>query len=799
MAETIYQRESDEVRRFLTHIAEARHISEHMIAERAGQVLNAYAERLKVTEVPAASVLPARYALAVLVDAAVRDLPKVDTSAWLAAAHVHVFDRRDMTVDKLREFAETAKSQGREFADFAVFLARVVDELEGKRQTRAGVARTPALVFGLAFIGFVVSLAGYAAYLDYRYHADLLSAFEAQIADLPEDASPDRLAGVARLHGEVTRASDAAPLSRLVTLPFWTSGPRATEVYRAETNAILPDALREAIGEALATEGDNIALYDSLRAWAILTGRTDWAPGFLAGWIEARADQQGIGNLAQHVFFLDGPEPRLAVPDEALMDQAREFAVEATEADRAFLELVRLPAMRALGQWSPIARVAEINDVFVLRSGKPLDRGVPRVFAREGWAAANGGALDDAIRIARIEAAKLFPRPAATSLDARTEIMDRLQATSLAVWKDWLEDLRVRPFTKGKSAIVVSGALSRRNSPLEQVVEEVWREAGGDDPTRPVANTAQIEATFGPAISYVRSDGIAELSSLFATLNVALSTMGVDETRGIDALQGLQERSRSVEALKDAPPLVAQIAEDVLAQTSAAHARVLTNSLTREWQARIYPVCQRAINGRYPFHRGSDVDLAAFEDFFGPRGALKRFVGQYAKSNIDTSGEDWRWSTEARLTGVTPESAAFLQTAMTVAEVFYGDDRTFGSDFEIAPLAERGETRIRLGGQDAPMRSEGLRLAWPGHAPESGMEVTFSQGGNLARIAEPGLWGFLRVMDETSVRNRDEGRRQLVDLRTGGGRLFFELSFSTRLNPIAARKLLQGITCPAVL
>ena len=136
---------------------------------------------------------------------------------------------------------------------------------------------------------------------------------------------------------------------------------------------------------------------------------------------------------------------------------------------------------------------------------------------------------------------------------------------------------------------------------------------------------------------------------------------------------------------------------------------------------------------------------------------------------------------------------------MTVAEVFYGDDRTFGSDFEIAPLAERGETRIRLGGQDAPMRSEGLRLAWPGNAPESGMEVTLSQGGNLARIAEPGLWGFLRVMDETSVRNRDEGRRQLVDLRTGGGRLFFELSFSTRLNPIAARKLLQGITCPAVL
>ncbi|CAN0587163.1 unnamed protein product, partial [Ectocarpus sp. 12 AP-2014] len=435
----------------------------------------------------------------------------------------------------------------------------------------------------------------------------------------------------------------------------WTSGPKAETVYLTEVNAVLPDALREAIGEAIATEGDSVALYDTLRAWSILTGRTEWAPSFLAGWVEVRGETLGIGGLAEHVAYLDGPEPRLAVPDDELMEQARRFASEAPEVDRAFLELLRLDEMRALGRWVPVDFIAEIEDVFVLRTGKPLAEGLPHALASQGWELASGGAVNDAILIARVEAAKLFPTPAQTSPQSRKAVLDKLQSVSIARWKNWLEDLRVQPFADGKSARLVSGALSRPNSSLAQIIEGVWREVGGQDPTRPIENKKQIDATFGPEISYIRSGKISELSSLFASLNVALSTIDQNEERGIDALMNLQERARSVVALREAPPLVSQIAEDVLAQTSAVHAQVLTNPLTREWQARVYPLCQRAIDGVYPFHNGQDVGLASFEDFFGGRGALSRFYGQYAQRNLDTTGEKWRWSTEARLQGLSPE------------------------------------------------------------------------------------------------------------------------------------------------
>ncbi|MDA8586573.1 IcmF-related protein, partial [Rhodobacteraceae bacterium] len=143
--------------------------------------------------------------------------------------------------------------------------------------------------------------------------------------------------------------------------------------------------------------------------------------------------------------------------------------------------------------------------------------------------------------------------------------------------------------------------------------------------------------------------------------------------------------------------------------------------------------------------------------------------------------------------------AQFLQRAMAISAAFFGDGQTFGADFEIAPLAERGDADVHLGGAIAPMVSTGQTLSWPGISPLKGMDVNFTQGGVSAQVSEPGLWGFLRLLDQTNIRTRDEGRRHLVDLRVDGGRLFFELTFATPINPLSVKSLLQGITCPPLL
>ena len=801
MTETVFDQCAGRLRDFLSDLEGQARDGERVLAERAGVVLGDYEDRLRSAGAPAPSVSPARYAYAVLIDQAVRTLPGISTSAWLAGAHVHVFDGRDITIDTLRRFLETARSEGREFLDLAEFLEDVIGRLEGKRRTREGVSRKPTLLLALGFLGFAVCLGAYVLFLDYRYHAGVMGAFHAELAEAPATPASARLDHIGRIHGEVSRASAAAPLSRLVELPFWRSGPSAEAIYRQEVASALPDAIRAQIGRALSVEGEDIAIYDTLRAWAILSGRTEWSPAYLAGWLKARNASLGSGVLAPHVAFLSGPEPRLAVPDGALLEQAEEYARTATESDRAFLELTRLPEAQALGQWDATAAVPDLAEVFVLRSGRSLQDGIPQIFGRDGWDFARRGGIETAIRVARREAARLFVKPVETRRDTGDLVLAKLQDRSLSIWKDWLHDLRVRPFTDRRSAVRVSGMLSRRNSPLEALFLNVWREAGGEDGTRPVAAKRKIDETFGETVNYIRTGGVESLSSLFGSLNIALSTIQRDDMQGADKLMNLQERARSVVALRNAPPLVTQIAEDVLAQSSAAHASLLTNPLTREWQARVYPLCQRAVEGRYPFHGEGSSDLDSFTAFFGQDGALPRFLGRHAARYLDTEAEVWRWSPEARLSGVNQDSAEFLQRVVTISSAFFGEDPAFGARFKIAALAEKGEATVHLGGAMISMRStgDGTTMEWPGAAPRDGMEVAFREGGSTVRITEPGLWGFLKLLDQTSIRRRDDGRRHLVDLRVSGGRLFFELKFDKPLNPVSAKPLLKDITCPPVL
>ena len=230
------------------------------------------------------------------------------------------------------------------------------------------------------------------------------------------------------------------------------------------------------------------------------------------------------------------------------------------------------------------------------------------------------------------------------------------------------------------------------------------------------------------------------MSSLFSALNVALSAIEFDEESGANKLMDVQEVARSINALKSAPPLVVSITEDVLAQTSAAHSSLLTNPLTREWQARVYPACQRAVDGLYPFGEGGDAGMDEFRAFFGAQGVLSRFVEGAAKPYLDQNGETWRWKPEARLSGVGQDSAVFLQRGLAISAAFFGANNRFGGDFEVAALAERGTATMAIGGVARPVSASGTaeRLDWPGPDPRVGSEIALRQGASTVRATEAG-------------------------------------------------------------
>ena len=754
---------------------------------------------------PPGAIKPARYALAMLLDCRARTVAGLPLASWTVLAQRHLFEGHDMPIARIRHFRETAARQGEAYAGLEHFLSDILSRAEACRDAHRRVSGGHwGLRIAAYLLALVVGLACYAGWLEHRFHAGLITAFDAEAAEIGLDTAPDGAALVARLDAmrsavaRVARAAGRAPLRRVLRLPFGDAETHARAAYHGCVNRLAPPAIAAGIEEVLATEGDGLILYDALRAWAVLTGEDEWSDAYLEGWVEDNGTRAGLAGLAPHVEQLEGPFRAITVRDSAVMDQARGFAAEVAEPDRAWLELLRDGRMRALPGWIPARAVKGLDTVLLRRSGRSMHEPVAGLFTAAGWIEARDFVAGGAVQRARDLAPKITGRDMPTNNNSPDLLMDRLQLETLKTWTGWLADLRVRPFGQRDTAIIVSGALAQPHNPLTHLLEQVWEQVGGNDRTRSHAQQLSVARAFGPMIQYVQQGRIKEIARLFSQLNVALGAMDINATRGAERLMSVQDAARSVEALKNAPRIVVQIAEDVLVQSALPGQS--SNALTRAWQQQVYALCRDTL-ARYPFNEGPDAEPADVIALLGRQGALSLFVSQVAAPYLDTAAHPWHWKPEARFAGVAPESAAFLERATQIGEGLFASGGQFGAKLTLAALAERGETLFAIGGVARPVRATGppAQLDWPGPQPALGIEVSFRENTGSARITNPGPWGLMRLLDGLRLRARDGGQRALLDLRTDAGRVFLEMDFAAPLNPVSVRAAMRGLTCPPAL
>ena len=755
------------------------------------------------------TIKPARYALAVLLDLRARQARDVSLGTWSVLAQRQLFEGRDVTLARIRDFRDTARKQGADYAELERFLSGLIARAEEGRHAHRPVASGNwGLRIGAYLVLLLLVLAGYAGWLEYRFQTRLAAVFEQDALtiglDRPQRAAElvPRLDDLRAAVRRVTAAEQRAPLRRIVTLPLVDGEARARAAYAAAVRRHVPPAIATGIEDVLAREGEGLVLYDALRAWSVLTGDEAWSPAYLAGWLEDIGQAVGLAGLQSHLGPLQGPSIDITPADTTVMDQARVFAAEVPEPARAWLELLRAERMRALPAWVPTEAVPGIGDVLLRRSGVDIATPLPGLFTAHGWTEARDFAVGGAVQQARDLAPRITGQPLPALNRSPDLLMDRLHSETIAFWKDWLADLRVRPFAQRETAIVVSGALAQPENPLTQLLREVWEQAGGNDRARSHPQQLVLAREFGAMIQYVEQGRMGEIARLFSTLNVALGAIDVTQGRGTQRLMSVQDRARSIAALKSAPRIVVQIAEDVLAQSAQPETQGnASNPLTRSWQQEVFPMCQTLTSGHYPFENGPDASPAELAALLGPQGVLTTFVLQNAAPLLDTEQSPWRWKPEASFAGLAQESAAFLERAAQVSGGLFGPDGTLRHDLTLAALAERGQTMVAIGGAAEPVRATGApaTLSWPGPQPDAGVEVSFRDAADSARIRHTGPWGLLRLMDGLRLRLRDDGARVLLDLRTDSGRVFLEMTFGQALNPVSVRPALQGFACPPAL
>ncbi len=801
----VYEQAAAPVLRMAEELATVRGVGAQKLVQQAADALDRFSADLQRAGVVPSTVQPARYALGWLLDQKARANRAVDVALWGAGAHRLIFDGRDMAPSTLRDFIRKAVDAGPDFNGVRVFMERRQAELEGSRtrfDRNLGAGWTGITL--VLILAFVALLAGWAGFVEWRFHRDLTRLFDAEALSIGLDRDavmpdlPQRLTRLGEAADGVARAADKAPIRLFAGAFGFDAAAHADEVYEAAVQQHVPGEMARAVDAALAAEGESLPLYDTLRAWSILSGQAEWAPDYLAGWLADRAGAMpDLQPLVPHLAHLRLPPGPLPPPDAELLTQARTFAAEATEGARAYLELLRSNGAADLAPWVPDVAVPGLAVVMQRRSGIAVNTSIAGLFTQDGWDFARKIGAGLAVQTARDEATRLFDKPPATANDSPDQVLDILQRETLSRWKAFLADLQVQPFADPAQAVLISGRLAVPDSPLAALLPEVWAQVGGLDRDRPHAMQLRIASDFAALIQYSEDGRMSEIAGLFASLNVALGAMDKDEPRGLQRLMSAKARGATLTALRTAPPMVVQIVEDVLAQTSAAQADPLSNPLTKAWQSEVLSLCKGTTEGRYPFAEGSEASLAEVAGLLAPGGAIDRFYRTRAEPYIDTSSNPWRWKPDARFAGLDPKSAEFLQRTQAIAAGLAGQ----GTTLTLAALAERGKTFVAIGGAGGPVETslEPLTLTWPGANPAAGAEVRFTTSEGSASLVQPGEWGLFRILDGVRLRERDGGKRFLVDLRSGGARLFVEVQFQTEANPLSRWRLLKGLACPTAL
>jgi type VI secretion system protein ImpL len=736
-------------------------------------------------------------------------------------------------------------------------LVRLASRLERRERRRALAA------WGAAAAVVLVALGGWiwvyrAEAGAVRRYVEAVEEVRAQLATVATDRVSAPEEDLRPTVPALDRAADiaAGPEARSPGLGLSQASrlrAHGADVYaHALTGILLPRLVRRVETRLRAELESPDAAIDGLRVYLALGGQGALSPGlvtewFAEDWRRAYPLDEGLRerlgrHLAALVTALPVTEARPSL-DGGLVREAFAAIDRIPLSKRAYRALVQKHGSE--GQAFEPLRAAgpEASVLFPTGNASPLATPIPELFTRRGFWQRFLPSMADEMQAVVAEDAAMRPGQAPLDEQAQArllrEMLELYYADAIDRWQRVERGLRLRRPEKLADAATVLRPLAVPPSPLARLVRAMVEETRLSTPPQPAGDEAAgaearpaagsvvqqalsrldepgpplgepVEARFRALARAVTGEAgaAAPLDRALEAVNelyLALPPPGAPATPAL----GNEIKTRTERLVAAAGSLPAPLAKPL--KTLAESVGALTEGqvlmrINDEYQAKVLPFCRQATSGRFPFERGStvDVSLADLARLFGAGGLFDQFIEQQLAGFVDTAQRPWRWLTPI---GSSDAALAPFEIARRLRDGLFAGGTTLRAGFTLKPMSLGDGVEqivLELDGQTASYETEPpqpVHLDWPGPSGSRIVQLSFVPAGwwtTPVKTSREGPWSWLRLLHESGLVRQGRPDLFTVSLAAGPHRARFELVADSVDNPFEL-DLFERFHCPGGL
>jgi type VI secretion system protein ImpL len=643
--------------------------------------------------------------------------------------------------------------------------------------------------------------------------------------------------------------------------------------YRRLLQDVFLPRVAARIEQRLRSGQQNIELlYEALKAYVMLSDPKYFDDKALKAFVSAEwmsslprdvtvEQRQELESHLDNLLALGGVSLPMQ-PDKELIASARDTISRIPMAQRIYNRLKHQGAGADLPEFT-IAKAAGPSSatVFVRASGQPLTKGVPGFYSYDGYHKAFARSAEQVTaQLAQEEPWVLgvqqnIANRVADVAGGREPLMNAVRRLYLEeyarTWSQFVQDIKLVRSNDLQQSVVIARVLSAPDSPLPPLLRAIVRETTlireektGDKSVVDKASDAirqkrdDLAKMFGQAPDQAAAVGPQRVESIVDDQFIALRRMvsapqgqpaPIDGTVALinEVYQNLVATQAAMNAGGPPPPpsaagdkikaetgrmpepvqsmltgLAASAGKQVAEKTRSNLSQSVTSSVTE--------FCMKAISGRYPFTKNSNMDVTRddFTRLFAPGGMLDDFFQKNLAQYVDTSSRPWKFKKVGDTT-MSDASASLVQfqRAQTIRDVFFRGAATPTIRFDMKPVGldasvtqlvidVDGQTLKYAHGPQMPMS-----IQWPGPKGTSQVRVQATppgQNANASNLLFEGPWALLRLLDRAQMRATNQPEKMLATFNLDGRKAEFEVISGSVQNPLRLSELEQ-FRCPGKL